>query len=938
MLSPDDATPDAVFDAATRDAGGGRGQDTRADPPSAVRRASLPEPGDVIADRYLIEGTLGRGGMGAVFTAIDQHLKRKVAVKVLTSASRHAAARFAREAEVAANAGVRGVVAVHDHGDHLGAPYLVMELVEGQSLDTWVRLGPLEPREAATLVEQVARTLAALHARGVVHRDIKPSNILVGQDGHPRLADFGLARRDADARLTGTGELVGTPLYMAPEFVVGRPSTEQAADIYALGCVAYHAVTGRMPVEAKTFSELLATYARGGAPAPPSTWRPSLPPGWDVVCARALAFDPRERYPAAEALADDLHLLATGRDVRPPGTHRRRRWPIAAALVAFGLAVGGGWVGGRIAEVRSVLGRFREWDGEECAREPGSCWAGQHRLMAFGLGLGDGPMTLGEIERWERELAALGAVHLAADRAALDRARSRLQLHRRLLEHGVGRHDGCGRSAGSQDPASLAVDALLMAAHGQTAQALSRARDAARLDAPGVPLSGVLDHVLAVRADQAPLSGAASALAELANGADAPLTGRPRSLAALERAAARWVDDALAAPDAGARLLRLGADFAAAPPVAREALARAKVAAVEVRAAAWADAIAAGQVDRIERLATLVRASPAVTLGPVATAELDRVTAGAIAAWAATQDPDQGERALELESRLWFEVGHAHRGAPPPLELVLTLIEARYANRMIAREPAFILLGALRACPIFVPREAIRHAQTDTLLRKAGQDRPFLQSLAERAPTQSVEYALALLDLDVDPRPRAAVRVARLQRALETRPADLHPERQGELHEYLAEARLELPDAASLERAVEDAARALSLAQDLERIEAASLLLARAHAARRAPRLALEALEVGVDRLRTAMGTVAATEDEQSSHPNVFARHAAHVALELERVDPPRAVTLAQEVARLASSTPSRLFFHDQEAALAGRLAALLERAGLADDAARLRR
>lgn len=360
------------------------------------------------------------------------------------------------------------------------------------------------------------------------------------------------------------------------------------------------------------------------------------------------------------------------------------------------------------------------------------------------------------------------------------------------------------------------------------------------------------------------------------------------------------------------------------------------MAAAEERAPAWAAAAAAGDAEAIDLLATLVRAEPPVRPGPALVAELDRVTAEAIAAWEATGDLDQAERALELESRLWYEVGHVRRGAPPPLELVLTLLEARFANRMIAREPSFILLGALRVCPVFVDREAIRHAQTATLLLKAREDRPFIARLAERAPAQSVEWALAVMDADARARP--AQRLARLQRVLEARPADLHPERLGELHEELAQARLELEDADSLARALEHAERALALARDPERIEAASLLLAQAHARRRAPARALEALEEGLAQLRTATAAPATSVDAQSSHLNVLARHAARLALELKEVDRDRALGLALEIADLAAASPARLFVFEQEAALAERVAALLEHAGYAAQAARLRR
>lgn len=357
------------------------------------------------------------------------------------------------------------MVAVHDHGVHLGVPFLVMELVEGQSLEAALAGGPLEPAAAARLLEQVARTLAAVHARGVVHRDVKPSNILLAGDGVPRLVDFGLARRDEDERLTRTGELVGTPLFMAPEQVLGQP-VDARADISALGVVAYQAVTGHLPVAARTFAELIGRFTAGSPAPPPSRWR-ALPPGWDDVCSRALALDPASRHPTADALADDLRLLHTGGRVSTPAARRRRRVKLVALAVAALLAAA--WTTS-LARARRLLADLREWDGAACALAPDTCAGGAHRLVAFDLGLGgpvppvgpgvgpvaeQEPLTLDELDRWLTALDARdGALLPAGDRAALGRARARLLLHRRLLEHQAGRHEACLRPAPGGSPAT----------------------------------------------------------------------------------------------------------------------------------------------------------------------------------------------------------------------------------------------------------------------------------------------------------------------------------------------------------------------------------------------------------------------------------------------------------------------------------------------------
>jgi len=215
---------------------------------------------------YRIERELGGGGMSRVFLAEDVGLERPVVIKVLHPelAAGVNAERFRREVQLLARLQHPHIVPILSTGEVDGLPYYVMPYVRGQSLRARLESGPLSPTEAAGLLADVAKALAAAHAEGVVHRDIKPDNILIS-GGAAVVADFGIAKALSSAKawddsgtLTSLGTSLGTPAYMAPEQVAGDPTVDHRADIYSLGCVAYEALTGTSPFAGKTPQQMLA--------------------------------------------------------------------------------------------------------------------------------------------------------------------------------------------------------------------------------------------------------------------------------------------------------------------------------------------------------------------------------------------------------------------------------------------------------------------------------------------------------------------------------------------------------------------------------------------------------------------------------------------------------------------------------------------------------
>ena len=266
--------------------------------------------------RYYIKELLGRGGMAAVYRAADTVLQRDVALKILYphySDDPAVVERFKREAVTAASLAHPHIVAVYDVGEQEGMAFIAMQLLTGRTLqDRLQESGTLRLDEVLDVLAPVAEALDYAHGRGVIHRDVKPGNIFLSDAAEGPgvlLTDFGIAKQLAAPGLTTTGALIGTPDYMAPEQIAGGP-VGPPSDVYALGMLAYRALTGRRAFDGSVQDVLLGHLH--GHLTPPSRLNPALPPGLDAVLARATARDPNDRYQSAGAFVRDLRLVAQG--------------------------------------------------------------------------------------------------------------------------------------------------------------------------------------------------------------------------------------------------------------------------------------------------------------------------------------------------------------------------------------------------------------------------------------------------------------------------------------------------------------------------------------------------------------------------------------------------------------------------------------------------
>jgi serine/threonine-protein kinase len=266
-------------------------------------------------ERYELGHRIGGGGMADVVEAYDRKLGRRVAVKLLRNGSGDPSApeRFAREGRMAAGFTHPNVVTVYDVGDADGQHYLVMELIEGRTLaDVIAERGPLPVDEALATTDALLAALSAAHERGLVHRDVKPANVLIGGDGRVKLADFGIAvaTQHANAGLTATGQMMGTPTYLSPEQVAGREATPRT-DLYAVGVVLYELLAGAPPFRGD--HAVAVALAHRDDPVPPlETMRADLPPGLADVVGRALEKDPADRFADAPEMRAALGAIRTG--------------------------------------------------------------------------------------------------------------------------------------------------------------------------------------------------------------------------------------------------------------------------------------------------------------------------------------------------------------------------------------------------------------------------------------------------------------------------------------------------------------------------------------------------------------------------------------------------------------------------------------------------
>jgi hypothetical protein len=262
----------------------------------------------LLGERYRLVRMMGLGGMGTVWEAEDEILGRPVAVKVLSeslAAGERAVRRFEREAEASARLSGPHIAAVYDFGRSEGRPYMVMELVRGETLaDRLTREGPLPPQEAARIATQVAEALEEAHAAGIVHRDVKPGNLMLTPAGDVKVMDFGIAAAAWAVRITTSGLVLGTPSYLAPEQAKGEKTTP-ASDVYALGAVLYEMVAGHPPFVAESPVAVALAHVREDPP-PLHQVAEGVPPNLAAASMAALAKDPAERPASAAAFASML--------------------------------------------------------------------------------------------------------------------------------------------------------------------------------------------------------------------------------------------------------------------------------------------------------------------------------------------------------------------------------------------------------------------------------------------------------------------------------------------------------------------------------------------------------------------------------------------------------------------------------------------------------
>ena len=300
---------------------------------TSAKKAKPIEPNTRHFGDYELIQEIARGGMGVVYRAKQSRLNRVVAVKMILAgrlASEQDVQRFYQEAEAAAHLDHPGIVPIFEVGEHEGQHYFSMGFVDGPTLAAKLDGGFFSPIASAGLVIELANAVQYAHDQGVVHRDLKPSNILLDDNGHPRITDFGLAKKlQVDSDLTGTGQILGTPSYMPPEQAAGRMSEiGSSADIYSLGAILYCLLTGQPPFRADNPMETLRQVLEE-EPVAPRQRITTIPRELNTICMKCLSKDPAKRYSTARELSEDLQRFLDGDAIlaKPLGpVGRLRRW------------------------------------------------------------------------------------------------------------------------------------------------------------------------------------------------------------------------------------------------------------------------------------------------------------------------------------------------------------------------------------------------------------------------------------------------------------------------------------------------------------------------------------------------------------------------------------------------------------------------------------
>lgn len=298
------------------------------------------EPGSELGPRYRIEELLGKGGMGAVYRAFDTELERTVALKLIRpdlAGNPESMQRFKQELLLASKISHKNILRIHDLTEAQGIKFISMAYIEGEDLHALLaRQGRLPTDRIVALARQLCAALDAAHAEGIIHRDLKPQNVMIDREGNAYISDFGLAKslEASAAKMTHTGELLGTPRYMSPEQVQGMPA-DRRSDLYSLGLIFYEMATGEVPFTSDSIYQMMFMRTRE-RPKDPKLLNPELPYFLDRIIMRCLESDPARRYQSASEILQDLEgsqAPVRSMQIRLPG-RASRRWIIGAGLAA----------------------------------------------------------------------------------------------------------------------------------------------------------------------------------------------------------------------------------------------------------------------------------------------------------------------------------------------------------------------------------------------------------------------------------------------------------------------------------------------------------------------------------------------------------------------------------------------------------------------------